>query len=174
MRLFVASVLAASFPMVLLGAGSGDSQPPKPVVRCESGMVYDKKSKTCVDAKDSRLSPDELYQTVRHLAYTGAYADAQIILAALPADDDRTLTYLGFTTRKMGDAAAGMAYYARALERNPANVLARSYMGQGLVEQGEMAQALDQLRAIRAHGGAGSWAEASLRTAIATGRSHSY
>ena len=57
---------------------------------------------------------------------------------------------------------------------NPSNVLARSYMGQGLVEQGNIADALVQLREIRAHGGTGTWAEASLRTAIATGQTFNY
>jgi hypothetical protein len=47
-------------------------------------------------------------------------------------------------------------------------------MGQALVEQGQMAQALAQLREIRSHGGSGTWAEASLRNAIATGRGSSY
>jgi len=95
-------------------------------------------------------------------------------LAAMPQDDDRTLTYMGFTTRKMGNAAAGMAFYTRALAVNPANILARSYMGQGMVEEGNIADALEQLRAIRAYGGTGTWAETSLRTAIATGQTFNY
>ncbi len=47
-------------------------------------------------------------------------------------------------------------------------------MGQALVEQGRTADALTQLREIRVYGGAGTWAEASLRTAISTGKTFDY
>ncbi len=173
MRVLLASALALSFPVIAFAAGS-DSTPPKPVVSCENGMVYDKKTKKCVAATNNRLTPEDLYQTVRELAYSGAYEDAQIVLAAMPQNDDRTLTYMGFTNRKMGNAEAGMAYYERALAVNPANILARSYMGQGMVEQGNIADAMAQLREIRLFGGTGTWAEASLRTAIATGQTFNY
>ncbi len=157
----------------LLAAGSGnETAPEKP--KCEDGQVYDKKTKTCVDAQDSRLDMDSLYETVRELAYAGRYADAQIVLAEMPQDDDRTLTYMGFTYRKMGQTDVAMSYYNRALVVNPANVLARSYMGQGFVAEGKVADAMEQLKAIRAHGGSGTWAEASLRQAIATGQTFSY
>ena len=109
MRVVFASILSLAMPFAAFAAGSNDTSPPKPVVKCEDGQVYDKKSKTCIDAKDSRLTPDDLYQTVRELAYAGEYSDAQIVLAAMPEHDDRRLTYMGFTTRKMGDQAGGMA-----------------------------------------------------------------
>jgi Tfp pilus assembly protein PilF len=80
----------------------------------------------------------------------------------------------GVTNRKMGRTAIAMDYYAQALAANPANILARSYMGQGLVEAGQVADAITQLKAIRAYGGAGTWAEASLRKAIATGQTYTY
>ncbi|HDY96314.1 hypothetical protein LCGC14_0153830 [marine sediment metagenome] len=174
MRVMFASILSLVLPIAAFAAGSGNTSPPKPVVKCEDGQVYEKKSKTCVDAKDSRLTPDDRYQAVRVLAYAGAYEDAQVVLAAMPEYDDRRLTYMGFTTRKMGDLSGSMTFYARAIEANPANILARSYLGQALVEQGNIPAALTELRAIRAHGGAGTWAEASLRTAISTGQTFSY
>lgn len=156
-----------------LAAGSGDSSAPsKP--KCKNGQVYDAGSKSCVNAQDSRLDVDTLYQTVRELAYVARYDDARTVLAAMPQDDDRTLTYLGFVSRKTGQADAAMGFYTEALRRNPANVLARSYMGQGLVEDGRVGEAMAQLKAIRAHGGSGTWAEASLRQAIATGRTINY
>ncbi|MGB7244938.1 MAG: hypothetical protein WBC93_22970 [Sulfitobacter sp.] len=173
MRLLIAAALA--LPTSLMAAGSEDATtPPKPAVACEGSQVYDKKTKTCVNAEESHLQTDELYQTVRHLAYAGRYDDAQAVLAAMPQDDDRTLTYLGFTNRKMGNLDQSMVFYARAIEQNPGNILARSYMGQGLVETGDVKAALTQLRAIRSHGGTGTWAEASLRQAIATGTTYSY
>ncbi len=173
MRVILAVALALSLPSTAFAAG-GESSPPKPVVSCESGMVYDKKTKKCLSATNHRLTPDDLYQTVRELAYSGAYEDAQIVLAAMPQDDDRTLTYMGYTNRKMGNIKASEVFYSRALQVNPANILARSYMGQGMVEQGHIADAMAQLRAIRSYGGTGTWAEASLRTAIATGQTFNY
>lgn len=168
---------ALTLPLGLAGAalaaGGGDETAPKKP-KCKTGEVYDKNTKSCVVSREGALDTDGFYENVRALSYAGRYAEAQSVLALMPADDDRTLTYMGFTNRKMGNTDAAMAFYARALEVNPANVLARSYMGQGLVEQGELKAALVQLRAIREHGGTGTWAEASLRTAIATGQTFNY
>lgn len=168
---------ALTLPLALttaaFAAGSGEeSTPGKP--HCKSGEVYDKKTNKCVAAREGALDTDGFYENVRSLAYAGRYDEAQHILALMPQNDDRTLTYLGFTNRKLGNTDSAMTYYAQALKVNPANILARSYMGQGLVEQGQMKQAMAQLRAIRAHGGSGTWAEASLRTAIATGETFNY
>ena len=167
---------ALTLPFAATGAmaagGGNESAPKKP--KCETGKIYDKKTKSCVAAQESNLDVDSLYENVRELAYAGRYVDAQVVLAQMPAQDDRTLTYMGFTNRKMGNINAAMSYYTQALRVNPSNILARSYMGQGLVGQGKMAQAIAQLREIRAHGGSGTWAEASLRTAIATGKTYNY
>lgn len=172
MRILLATALALSLPVAALAAGEETAPPKKP--KCESGFVYDKKIKACVSSNGNTLDVDSLYQEVRSLSYDGRYADAQVLLAQMPANDDRTLTYMGFTNRKMGNTEAAMEFYARALVRNPGNVLARSYMGQGLVADGQVSAALEQLREIRAHGGTGTWAEASLRTAIATGRTFNW
>ncbi|MDU0112642.1 hypothetical protein RT723_06420 [Psychrosphaera aquimarina] len=89
-------------------------------------------------------------------------------------DDPGRLTYMGFTHRKLGNIELGNMFYEQAIAQDPGNILARSYMGQGLVEAGDTAGALVQLRAIQEHGGAGSWSEASLRKAIETGTTYSY
>ncbi|AXI47243.1 hypothetical protein C1J03_15230 [Sulfitobacter sp. SK012] len=172
MRLVIAAALTLALPTGLFAAGEESSSPSKP--KCENGQVYDKKTKTCVDANNHRLDTDSRYQTVRSLAYDGQYENAQIVLATMPQNDDRTLTYLGFTNRKMGNRDAAMDFYGRALAVNPGNILARSYMGQGFVDDGDITAAFAQLRAIRDHGGSGSWAEASLRTAISSGRTYNY
>ena len=166
-----AAALTLPFGAVHAAGGGEETAPSKP--KCEKGYAYDKKTKKCLEV-DSSLDTETLYETVRELAYAGRYIDAQDVLAVMPQDDDRTLTYLGFTNRKMGRADVAMDYYSQALAANPSNILARSYMGQGLVEAGKIADALTQLRAIRSHGGAGTWAEASLRTAIATGETFNY
>lgn len=172
--LFLSTALALPLAATsVLAAGGGNSTAPKKP-KCETGQVYDESTKTCIIAKDSNLDTETLYETVRALAYAGRYADAQVILAQMPQDDDRTLTYLGFTHRKMGHGDLATGYYQQALAVNPANVLARSYMGQGFVAEGKVADAMTQLRAIREHGGSGTWAEASLRQAIATGQTFNY
>jgi tetratricopeptide (TPR) repeat protein len=171
--LATALTLPIAFTTTAFAAGGGDETAPK-TPKCKTGEVYDKKLKSCVIAREGALDTDGFYENVRELAYAGRYSDAQQILALMPQDDDRTLTYMGFTNRKQGNMDVAMSYYTQALQVNPANVLARSYMGQGLVEQGEMKQAMAQLRAIRAHDGSGTWAEASLRTAIATGETFNY
>ena len=168
MRFVLATALALALPATAFAA-MDETVPPKKT-KCESGFVYDKNSKKCVSSNGHSFDFDTLYQEVRSLSYDGRYTDAQELLAMMPANDDRVMTYMGFTNRKMGNAEAAMTFYARALARNPANVMARSYMGQGFVEDGNITAAIEQLRQIRAHGGTGTWAEASLRTAIATGQ----
>lgn len=172
MRALLAVALTLALPVTAFAAGDITAPPSKP--KCESGLVYDEKTKKCLSSTGHTLDNDALYQEIRALSYDGRYSDAQVLLAQMPANDDRRLTYMGFTNRKMGNADAAMAYYTRALAVNPANILARSYMGQGLVEEGNISAALEQLRQIRAHGGTGTWAEASLRTAIATGQTFNW
>jgi Tfp pilus assembly protein PilF len=88
--------------------------------------------------------------------------------------DDRVLTYRGFTARKLGNLQLADMYYDQALTVNPDNILARSYMGQGKVAAGDKVAAMAQLREIQARGGAGTWAETSLRDAIQTGSTYNY
>ena len=67
-----------------------------------------------------------------------------------------------------------MSFYQNAIDTNPDNILARSYMGQGFVSEGRTDLAIEQWREIKARGGEGTWAEASLREAIRTGLTYSY
>jgi tetratricopeptide (TPR) repeat protein len=172
MRMILAALV--TLPTVALAAGGDDSPPPKPAVSCEGSKVYDDKAKACVDPEQSSLDRDGLYLAARQLAYAGRYRDAQILLEVLPATDPGRLTYMGFTHRKLGNPELGMKFYQQAIAQDPANILARSYMGQGLVDQGKTEQAKMQLRAIRAYGGQGTWAEASLQRAIASGTTYNY
>ena len=178
MRLVLA--LALSLPGLAFAAGSGDdnTSPPsttKTTQSCKGAQVWDEKTKKCVNPQDSRLDSDTLYGAVRELAYAGRYRDAQAVLAAMPDQgDDRVLTYWGFTHRKMGDTDQANRYYRQAIAKNPGNILARSDLGQGFVEAGDLDAAIAQWRAIKAAGGEGSWAEASLREAIRSGTTYSY
>ncbi|MEM9639081.1 MAG: hypothetical protein AAGA94_15630 [Pseudomonadota bacterium] len=170
-------LLSAAFlvpSMALANGGGNDAPPPKPAVSCEGAKVYDKKTKKCVNPQESSLKTEEIYLAVRQLAYAGRYDDAQVLTQALPEDHMGRLTYMGFTHRKLGNLQLANMFYEQAIAENPGNILARSYMGQGLVESGDFVGALAQLRAIRDHGGAGTWSEASLRNAIETGTTYNY
>lgn len=172
MRVFLAAALIA--PTALFANGGNNDAPTKPTVFCSGSQVYDEKLKKCVAPKESSLNRDELYETVRYLAYAREYEYAREVLAAMPQEDAGRLTYMGFTARKMGKMDEALAYYERAIALDPSNNLARAYMGQGFVEDGDITAALVQLKEIRAHGGSGSWPEEALRIAIATGRTHNY
>ena len=171
-------ILLMCLPGHSFAASGGDTAAPKPTQTtksCWGVRVWDEKKKRCVRPKESSLDTEGLYGAVRELAYAGRYQDAQGVLLAMPdQQDDRVLTYWGFTHRKLGNMTLANAFYSQAIAQNPNNILARSYMGQGFVEDGKPAQALAQWKEIRARGGTGTWAETSLRTAMETGESFAY
>ena len=88
--------------------------------------------------------------------------------------DGLVLTYWGFTYRKLGETVTANSFYEKAISIDPNNFLARSYMGQGLVSEGRIADAREQLEEIRTRGGKGTWAEKSLNSSIETGTGYSY
>jgi tetratricopeptide (TPR) repeat protein len=173
-----AALVSLMLPGIAVAAGSNDSSAPTPTettTKCEKSQVWDEETQKCVDAQSGRLDNDILFDAARELAYAGRADDALVVLAAMTeGETDRVLTYMGFASRKAGDVEAGLDYYDRALGQNPDNLLARSYLGQAYVEMNEIELASLQLDEIVARGGAGSWAEISLRKAIETGTTFSY
>lgn len=153
-----------------LAVGADDSDPPTPTetsTECADGQVWDPKSGACVKADSSNLDDDTRYGAARELAHAGRYDEAMIVLAAADnPNDPRILNYKGFVHRKTGDNETAMEFYRRALEIDPAYILARSYLGQGLAELGDMDGAREQLAEIRARGGRDTWAYVSLKQAI--------
>jgi tetratricopeptide (TPR) repeat protein len=171
-------LLLAMLPTSAFAVGDEDPAPPAPTptsTQCTKAQVWDEKTKTCVDAQSGRLDDDTRFRAVRELAWAGQPENALIVLAAMQeGESDRVLTYLGFAHRKAGRLEQGLAFYDRALAQNPDNILARSYLGQALVEMVEIDLAALQLAEIRARGGAGTWAETALATAIETGMTSDY
>jgi tetratricopeptide (TPR) repeat protein len=174
-------ILAAAFvlaPFAAFAVGSDDSEPPKPTAtttECEEGMVWDEKTETCVKPDEQSLNDDQRFGAVREMAYAGRYDAAMVVLAAMTeGETSRVMTYRGFLLRQTGEVEAGILAYERAIALDPANSLARSYYGQLLVQMDEVALAEAQLTQIRAHGGAGTWAEQALETAIATGVTYTF
>jgi len=177
-------ILLLFLPEFALAAGGGGSggttwtNPPATTntsKTCKGVQVWDARTKTCVDPKDTKFEQDILMGAVRELAYAGRIEDAQGLLRLMDdQNDDLVLTYWGFTSRKLGKGDLARVYYNRALTKNPDNILARSYMGQGLVAEGRIDEAIAQLHEIQARGGADTWAEVSLRKAIRTGLTYNY
>lgn len=178
MKLPLLCAAALALPTLSFAAGSDSSEPPaetKTITQCTGGQVFDEKSGACVDVKSDLLDDDALYRAVREFAYAGQFGAAERALDAMTDQrDDRVLTYRGFLNRKLGQRDAAMSFYQAALAQNPDNILARSYMAQGLVEEGDFVAAWGQLKEIRARGGAGTWAEASLIGAIERGTGYNH
>lgn len=174
----LALAAALTLPVAALAASGNDWNPPKPTETtktCKGKRVWDEQKKRCVRPRKSSLNQEQLLGAARELAYAGRQEDAQAVLSVMADQQDSVvLTYWGFTHRKLGNSELAQDYYDQALARDPDNILARSYMGQGLVERGNFGAALIQWKEINARGGDGTWAEASLRSALETGASHSY
>jgi tetratricopeptide (TPR) repeat protein len=177
MRTLLFSALAC-VPVIGFAAGEDTFTPPTPTettTTCSGATVWDPKTQSCVDTRDSSLTDQDRYDAVRELAYAGAYTRAQAVLASFSAPrTSGALTYAGFIARKTGDMNAAYAFYAQALEIDPDNVLTRSYLGQAHVEQGDLVAARAELREIRARGGRETWAEFSLQSAISSGKGYAY
>lgn len=90
----------------------------------------------------------QLYYAGYWLARTGQHAEALTYLNQAKVLDERILTYIGFATRKLGDSPAAMGFYARALAMNPNYTVARAYLGEAYLEQGETVKAREQLAEI--------------------------
>ena len=195
--LIAVMALWCSMPNASVAAGSGSETAPKPTqttkdcfavrqwdpetkkyVRFSEKVngVWDANIQKCVRPdKTSHLDDDTLYKAVRELAHAGRYnAATQVLDNMADQASDRVLTYRGFTARKLGNLALANLYYKRAIDTNPDNILARSYMAQGFVIAGQKVAAIAQLREIQARGGAGTWAETSLRKSIADGTVYNY
>lgn len=168
--LVTSALLASALALPALAAGSSSPTPPKPTNTskvCDDGMVWDEKTSACIKSSASLLTDDDRYLAARELAYEGRYQSAMMVLdSATDQNDPRILNYRGFTHRKMGDVDTAMHYYKAALAIDPDYTLARSYMGQGLIAQGDLVGALTQLREIEARGGRDSWAYAALDGAL--------
>lgn len=178
MRTTFLTLALATMPVSALAVGFNDDTPPKPTettTTCSNGQVWDADVKLCVDPDKSSLNDSDRMKAVRELAYAGRLLDAERVLdTVLDQQADPVLTYRGFIARKSGNSDAALDWYGRALATNPDNLLARSYLGQWHVEQGNVALARAELREIRQRGGRSTWPEVSLRMAIQSGASYGY
>lgn len=164
-------------PALAVGPLDEPPEPTETTTRCAEGTVWDADRAQCVAIEQGSLADDpaRLIAAVRELAYAGRHRDALALLARAPDPDDSMVqTYLGYSTRSLGDMEAGLAHYRRALETDPDNLLARAYMGMAHLLRGAPEAAAAQLAEIRARGGDGGWPERALAAAIAQGSPRGY
>ncbi|WP_375174471.1 tetratricopeptide repeat protein [Pseudooceanicola sp.] len=162
--------LILPFLATMAFAVGSDDTPPKPTetsTQCPDGEVFDKEKKECVKSASLDLNDDDRYEAVRELAYAGRSESALMVIASADgAETPRFLTYRGFALRQTGDYDGAMAAYRKALDIDPHHILARSYMAQGMLQQGDYAGAHEQLKLIEAQGGRETWAYVALVQAI--------
>ena len=170
MRLRTALACTVFLAGPAFAAGSQNETPPKPTETtktCLDGEVFDEKSKTCVKAEKQSLNDDDRYRAVRELAYAGRLESAmQVLAAADNPRDARFLNYRAFILRQSGDMEGAMGFYNAALKVDPDYILARSYMGIGLLQMGDRTAAEEQLAEITKRGGEGTWAYRALSDAL--------
>jgi len=167
----MAAATAALIASPVFAAGS--STPEKPTqsettLECEEGQVWNVETEQCVAIDKSDLSDNSIYDNARELAYDGQYNNALKLLArAENPRDPRILTYKGYANRKAGNFSKGMSYYRAALRADPNYVLARSYMGQALIQKGANYAAKQQLDQIASIAGKDNWPYQALEQALA-------
>lgn len=149
-RLMIASAAALTFAI-----GATLTAPPV-VAKGEPKETTAPKGKKCEKGKKCHrddLTTDEIYYSGYWLARTGQYADAIDMLNKATDKDERILTYIGFATRKLGDHATAMNFYAKALAINPNYTVARAYLGEAHIAAGDIAKARAELAEIAARCG---------------------
>ena len=164
----IATSMMLGTPAARFAAGS-ETPPTKTntTKKCKKGMVYDKDTKKCLQVESHNFTDDQLYLAAREMAYDGQYLNALAVLdAAENQNDPRILNYRGFTNRKLGNHAVAMEFYEAALRIDPNYILARSYMGQGLLAYGDEDGARVQLAEIRERGGRNTWSYTALQMAL--------
>ena len=144
--------LAVAVPVVVTPAMAQKGEPSSPspgANTCEKFKKGTDAWKKCTRTSLLEGSNDEqLFYAGYWLARTGQYGEALTYLNRAEVRDERILTYIGFATRKLGDHTAALDFYARALAMNPDYTVARAYLGEAYLEQGETAKARAQLAEI--------------------------
>ena len=112
-------------------------------------------------------SAETLIPQLNALSAAGAYPAMLDLLATRSgADDPVLLNYLGYALRKTGRPEQAVVAYRKALALDPDLHEARAYLGQGLIDMGDVEGAKAQLLEIRARGGRDTLAYATLKNAI--------
>jgi tetratricopeptide (TPR) repeat protein len=161
-------ILATVAGVLATGSGAFAGKDLGPVGACDAVSKGSAAWRDCVGSV-AQLSDQDLFYAGYWLARLGRYDQAIAYLAAAQAPDSRTLTYLGFATRKAGDVTKAFSYYRKALALDPDNVVARAYMGEAYVTIGDIPAARGELAEIAQRCGANCAAYEELARHIARG-----
>jgi tetratricopeptide (TPR) repeat protein len=136
------------------GGSSADPSPPPPTTTAGCQTAYgkswewSKEKKKCV--KKTAMNDQELYREGRSEALAGNYHEALALLNAIGNKRDAmVLTMIGYSTRKLGDTAGGIAIYHQALAIDPNNVNTHEYLGEGYVVAGQIELAKAELVTVQ-------------------------
>ncbi|QPC41301.1 tetratricopeptide repeat protein [Kaustia mangrovi] len=151
--LAILAMTALSGPVHALGTES----PPTPTTDGDDDTTSDDERR--ILEKWSTESGDELdatafqgYRRAEILIGLGEYAAAIDALRALGRPDDaNVLNLLGYSHRKLGLIDVGIAYYTKALKRNPAHRGVHEYLGEAYLQKNELGKAhllLEKLEAL--------------------------
>ena len=129
-----------------LAMGSAPAEKPK--IDCRKRK--NRKKAECRKPQSGQLNDDQIYQAGYWLAQAGKFEEALAqFRKAKNQDDPRILNYIGYTTRKLGRVDEALTYYNKALSLNPNYTMARAYLGEAMLEKGEIAFAKEQLAEIK-------------------------
>jgi Flp pilus assembly protein TadD len=174
--LAAASAMAFAFGAPTYAAGSDSGNTPtatQTTTKCTDGKIWDKSKKKCIKPQKNSMNDTELFEAARELAYAGQYDNAiKVLQVANNQNDPRILNYMGFANRKAGRVDVAMTYYRKAIAIDANYLLARSYMGQGLILQGDLQGARTQLVEIRDRGGKDTYAYRALYDALKHGSTY--
>ncbi|MAI44594.1 MAG: tetratricopeptide repeat protein [Hyphomicrobiaceae bacterium TMED74] len=148
MTFFVGGAMMMPLTVLSTSAGAMGSSSDAPKVDCRKKKNKDKKE--CKKNQSGQLNDDQIYQAGYWLAQSGKYDEALAqFQKAKNQDDPRILNYIGYTMRKLGRVAEALTYYQKALKINPNYRVARAYLGEAFLEQGEVNLAKEQLAEIQ-------------------------
>lgn len=143
----VAGLVAAGVAAAVGGAAMAGKDL-GPAGTCDAHTKGSAGWRSCVGPAAAGLSDADLFYAGYWMARLGQYDAAIQYLSAAKTPDARTLTYLGFATRKAGDVQRAFGYYDKALTLDPDFVVARAYRGEALITVGDVPAARKELAEI--------------------------
>ncbi|MCB1520536.1 MAG: tetratricopeptide repeat protein [Hyphomicrobiaceae bacterium] len=153
-RAAVQSAGMACFVIIALASTAFAAKDSAPSGRCDAFATGSPQWSSCLAPTAGALDDASLFYAGYWMARLERYDVAIAYLSQARNPDARTLTYLGFATRKVGDVTTALGYYQRALALDPDFVVARAYLGEAHLQNGALALARRELGEIARRCGA--------------------
>ena len=149
-KLCIGPVLAVSGgPSCEAGYGYCEKTKSCEPAKCKTGSVWSSSSCACVRSSSELEGREERYHAALWHVRNGRFQDALTLLLPLANDGDaNVLNMLGYAYRNVGKLDTGIGYYRKALAIDPDLTLARSYLGEGYLQKGDVASARAELAEI--------------------------